>query len=109
MGDNVKVTVVSMPKGFCYVVRMEGGKRYVGATKNIDKRTKQHCNGTGARATSEHRIVDVVYKEYATFQDAKRAETQLYYRQKKKYGCHNVRGAGNTARFSKKKKKIGRK
>jgi len=39
------------------------GTFYTGYTKDIDARTKQHMNGTGARYTKSHKPQKIAYTE----------------------------------------------
>ena len=86
---------------FTYVARLQDGKRYVGYSRNPEQRLRQHIAGTGAQVTREHKLRSVSITPYKSVAAAKRAETKQYFEQKKKFGGANVRGAGNTVRFSK--------
>jgi predicted GIY-YIG superfamily endonuclease len=88
-------------KAFTYTMHLEGGKRYVGYSGNPEQRVKQHFAGNGAKVTQECTPLGVSFTPHYSVAAAKRAETDTYYEQKDKLGVAKVRGAGNTARFSK--------
>ena len=79
-------------KAFTYTAKLAGGKKYVGYTANPRARIKAHTSGSGAQVTRElpHRSIAA----------AKKAETKTYLSLKATYGSNQVRGAGNSTRFS---------
>ena len=88
-------------KAFTYVARLQNGKRYVGYSRNPEQRLRRHFVGTGAQVTRKYKPLSVSITPHKSVAAAKRAETKMYYKQKSKFGGANVRGAGNTARYSK--------
>ena len=48
---------------FFYIVRCKDDTLYSGITVNVDERVKKHNKGTGARYTTTHRPVTLVYSE----------------------------------------------
>jgi putative endonuclease len=48
---------------YVYILLCVDGSFYTGYTKDLDYRTKQHQNGTGARYTKVHRPKRVAYVE----------------------------------------------
>ncbi len=46
-----------------YILQCIDGSFYTGYTKDIDKRTRLHMNGKGARYTRTHKPSKVVYTE----------------------------------------------
>lgn len=88
-------------KAFTYTAQLPGGKRYVGYSRNLEQRFKQHFAGTGAKVTQELKPKSVTIEPHRSVAAAKKAETKMYIQQKNELGGDKVRGAGNTARFSK--------
>ena len=86
-------------KAFTYTAKLPGGRRYIGYSRNPERRFKQHFDGTGAKVTQDLKPRGVEITPHSTVAAAKKAETKTYYRQKKELGRNKVRGAGNTARF----------
>ena len=83
-----------------YALNLTGGNKYVGYSKNPEKRIKDHFNGKGAQATKYNKPVSVSFvKKCKSIQTAKKAETKIYYNMKNHYGENKVRGAGNTKGF----------
>ncbi len=80
---------------------MKTGKKYVGYTKNPIKRLNAHSSNKWAQVTRELKPVSVKITPHSSIKAAKIAETNTYYFQKSIFGYNNVRGAGNTCRFSK--------
>ncbi len=61
-----------------YIVRCSDGTLYVGHTKNLETREKEHNDGRGAAYTFKRRPVHVVYSEVFHSEDeALRRERQL--------------------------------
>ena len=48
---------------FFYIVRCKDDTLYSGITVNVDERVKKHNKGTGAKYTTTHRPVTLVYSE----------------------------------------------
>jgi cellular nucleic acid-binding protein len=72
-----------------YVLRLQGGKYYVGKSENVAKRYQQHLAGSGSAWTKLHRPVSLVktIENVSPFQED--AITKEYM---EKYGTDNVRG-----------------
>jgi len=72
-----------------YVLRLQGGKYYVGKSDNVAKRYQQHLAGSGSAWTKLHRPVSLVktIENVSPFQED--AITKEYMA---KYGTDNVRG-----------------
>ena len=80
-----------------YILRLEGGNYYVGATSDLNRRLEQHRRGNGAAWTKKHPVV-----ELAASSDPVRnwwaLEREVTLRMMRKYHWRNVRGAGWTER-----------
>jgi predicted GIY-YIG superfamily endonuclease len=48
---------------YCYMLRCADGSYYVGASDDLDRRLKEHNNGTAADRTAERRPVKLVWSE----------------------------------------------
>ena len=61
-----------------YVLRLKSGALYVGATKDINKRYKEHMDGDASR-TTQLDLPDalIYYEEFPTFTGARRREAQV--------------------------------
>jgi putative endonuclease len=61
-----------------YILECADGSYYVGSTKNLDQRMKQHQSGKGSRYTSGRLPVKLVYgEEYERITDAYSREKQV--------------------------------
>ncbi len=79
-----------------YKLNLRGGKKYVGKTTDIDRRTEQHFSGNGAKVTQKFKPIDgeVVDEVPGFFSDYLEQEyTEKYIN---KYGYENVRGGKYT-------------
>ena len=75
-----------------YKLNLEGGKKYVGKTTNIDRRMNQHFSGNGAKVTKKFKPIDgkVVDECHGYFSDKlEQKHTEKYIN---KHGYNNVRG-----------------
>ena len=75
-----------------YKMNLEGGKKYVGKTTNVDRRMDQHFSGNGSKVTKKFKPIDakVVDEVPGFFSDAVEQDyTEEYIN---KYGYENVRG-----------------
>lgn len=74
-----------------YVLRLENGKFYVGASEDIHRRLSNHS----AAWTQEHQPIEVedVFPAHTGLKDLEREVTLMYMRE---HGWENVRGAGWT-------------
>jgi putative endonuclease len=60
---------------FVYIILCIDGTFYTGYTKNVEKRSKQHSIGKGARYTKAHPPKEVVYiKKFESRSEAMRHE-----------------------------------
>jgi putative endonuclease len=48
---------------YVYILQCVDGSFYTGYTKDLDERTRQHQNGTGAKYTKSHKPQRIVYFE----------------------------------------------
>lgn len=72
-----------------YVLRLRGGKYYVGKTDNVEKRFQQHVNGSGASWTRKHKPIAIerIIKNASAFDEDKVTKEYMA-----KHGLDNVRG-----------------
>jgi len=72
-----------------YVLRLRGGKYYVGKTENVEKRFQQHVNGSGASWTRKHKPIAIerTIKNASPFDEDKVTKEYMA-----KHGLDNVRG-----------------
>ena len=96
------------PRHAQYTLLLPGNKLYVGSTSDLQRRIQAHMDGRGAKVTAETGVVGVLQiRKFHSKAEAKRAETKEYMRLRDTHGRENVRGAGNTARFSKSNARSG--
>lgn len=63
---------------YVYILQCTDGSFYTGYTKDLDERTRQHHNGTGAKYTKTHRPQRVAYVElFGTRGAAMKRERQI--------------------------------
>ena len=75
-----------------YKMNLEGGKKYIGKTTDVDRRMDQHFSGNGAKVTKKFKPIDAkVVDEVPGFfsDDVEQEYTDEYIN---KYGYENVRG-----------------
>ena len=66
-----------MPAYF-YILRLQSGALYIGATKDLEKRYDRHCDRSGGDTTAIDPPVSIVYSEqHSTFSDARKREAQI--------------------------------
>ena len=73
-------------------MNLEGGKKYIGKTTDVDRRIDQHFSGNGAKVTKKFKPIDAkVVDEVPGFfsDDVEQEYTEEYIH---KYGYENVRG-----------------
>ena len=72
-----------------YVLRLRGGKYYVGKTDNVEKRFQEHVNGYGASWTRKYKpiAIEKVIKNASRFEEDKVTKEYM-----SKHGVNNVRG-----------------
>lgn len=83
---------------YIYVLKLEGGKYYVGKTNNPRERINQHLNGKGSEWTRKYQIEDVIelIPDCDDYDEDK--YTRIYM---DKYGINNVRGGSfSSIRFT---------
>ncbi len=63
---------------YVYILQCIDGSFYTGYTKDIDERTKQHQNGTGAKYTKAHKPQRLAYVElFGTRSAAMKREREI--------------------------------
>ena len=64
---------------YTYILQCANGQYYVGSTTDLDKRLQEHQAGLGAKFTSKHLPVKLVYKEeFSSIEMAFARERQLH-------------------------------
>ena len=83
---------------YVYSLNLEGGRKYVGKTNDIDRRFDQHFSSNGSKWTKKYKPVSVNHVQVckSEYTQAK-AETIVYHKMKNYHGQKMVRGAGNTS------------
>ena len=83
---------------FVYSLNLEGCKKYVGMTQNLEQRLGQHFGGSGAAWTQKYAPVSVNHVQRCkSVKTAKAAESIVYSKMADYHGKSAVRGAGHTA------------
>lgn len=63
---------------YVYILQCIDGSFYTGYTKDLDERTRQHHNGTGAKYTKTHKPQRLAYVElFGTRSAAMKRERQI--------------------------------
>ena len=76
---------------YTYILECANGQYYVGSTNDLERRLKEHQNGTGCGFTKAHLPVKLVYKEeYTTIEEAYQRERQLHGWSRKKKEVHGI-------------------
>ena len=72
-----------------YIIRLEGGRYYVGKTNNLEKRKQQHLNGTASAWTRKYKPISVekIIPNASHFDEDKYTKEYM-----SKYGIDKVRG-----------------
>lgn len=72
-----------------YILKLEGGRYYIGKTNNIEQRKKQHINGTASAWTKKYKPVSVekIIPNASHFDEDKYTKEYM-----SKYGIDKVRG-----------------
>jgi predicted GIY-YIG superfamily endonuclease len=66
-----------MPAWF-YILRLQSGSLYPGATTNLKQRYEEHCAKRACRTTTLNPPIALVYsEEYESLSDARRREAQV--------------------------------
>jgi predicted GIY-YIG superfamily endonuclease len=82
---------------YVYTLNLEGGRKYVGMTTNINQRMDQHFSGEGSAWTQKYAPVSIKSIKPAKDVDAaKKLETKMYFKMRDRHGTDMVRGAGHT-------------
>jgi predicted GIY-YIG superfamily endonuclease len=78
-----------MSKTNIYILRLEGGRYYVGKSDNIQKRYQQHLNGSGSAWTKKYQPVALLktIENVSSFEEDKVTKEYMA-----KYGIDKVRG-----------------
>jgi predicted GIY-YIG superfamily endonuclease/ribosomal protein S14 len=72
-----------------YILRLEGGRYYIGKTDNLERRKQQHINGTASAWTKKYKPVGVekIIPNVSSFDEDKYTKEYM-----SKYGIDKVRG-----------------
>lgn len=72
-----------------YILKLRGGKYYIGKTRNIERRWEEHITGRGAGWTKKHIPISLIktIKSTSQFDEDKYVKEYIA-----KYGIENVRG-----------------
>jgi predicted GIY-YIG superfamily endonuclease len=63
---------------YFYILRLQSGSLYIGATKNLENRYAEHCTGSASRTTSINPPVSLIYSEkHDSFSKARQREAQV--------------------------------
>ena len=63
---------------YFYILRLQSGSLYIGATKNLENRYAEHCAGSASRTTSINPPVSLIYSEkHDSFFKARQREAQV--------------------------------
>jgi predicted GIY-YIG superfamily endonuclease len=86
---------------YCYSLNLEGGRKYVGMTNDIDRRLEEHFTGSGSEVTKACPPISVNHiQQCRSSKSARKAETIVYENMRDYHGLDKVRGAGHTRRFA---------
>lgn len=86
---NSNTVVETNDKLVVYVLKLKENKYYVGSTKNIERRYKEHQSGTGSEWTKKYPPVKLMYTKPISSTLEEDLETKVLM---EKYGIDNVRG-----------------
>jgi hypothetical protein len=78
-----------MPTTNIYILKLQGGRYYIGKSDNVSKRYEQHLNGVGSSWTNKYRpiSVDKIIPNASPFDEDKYTKEYM-----SKYGMDKVRG-----------------
>lgn len=83
---------------YVYSLNLEGGRKYVGKTNDIDRRMNEHFSSNGAKWTKKYKPVSVNHIQVCkSSKNQAKAETIVYKKMSGCYGKNIVRGAGHTS------------
>lgn len=72
-----------------YTLKLEGGKYYVGRTKNLSRRIEEHANNAGSQWTKKYQMERVL----EVFENCDEYDENKYtFKYMNKFGIDNVRG-----------------
>lgn len=98
MGQNLNVRSSYFKKPIIlYVLKLEGGNYYIGTTRNLDKRYKEHCTGKGSEWTRIHKPIEILEARETGLTDDREAcllEDELTLEMAEMHGPDFVRGGG---------------
>ena len=79
----------TMPNTCIYVLRLEGGRYYIGKSDNVMNRYQQHLNGNGSAWTRKYKPVSLekTIENVSPFEEDKITKEYM-----SKYGIDKVRG-----------------
>lgn len=79
----------SMPTTNIYILKLQGGRYYIGKSDNVSKRYEQHLNGSGSSWTNKYKpiSVDKIISNASAFDEDKYTKEYM-----SKYGMDKVRG-----------------
>ena len=64
--------------GWLYILRLQSGALYIGATTDLDRRLVEHSEGNACRTTKLDPPVKIIYSEkLKTFSHARKREAQI--------------------------------
>lgn len=66
-----------MKKPCVYILQLENNQYYIGATKNLDRRLKEHRLGKKQGTKYSKKIKLLFYQEYNDYSDARKIENRL--------------------------------
>lgn len=70
---------------YVYILKDKGGRFYIGSTKNLEVRMRQHANGHTQTTRNMDEPVLVLTQEYATLKEARETERGLKRLKRKDY------------------------
>ena len=63
---------------YFYILRLQSGALYIGATKNLEQRYSMHCDGSAGRTTSLDPPASLAYsEEHQSFSKTRQREAQV--------------------------------
>ena len=90
---------------YVYSLNLKNGKKYVGLTKNPERRFNQHFSGNGSKWTKKHQPLSINHiQKCKNMKIAKKVEVIVYENMRDYHGSNKVRGAYN-CRTTKSRKK----
>lgn len=95
MYDNFTNKNINAPTKI-YKLNLEGDKKYVGKTTNIDQRMEQHFSGNGAKVTKKFKPIDGKIVDECPGYFSDKLEQKYTGKYIKKHGYENVRGGKYT-------------